>query len=199
MKRALATLLLLSLLPLAPASSYPVYYKEQYYRLFHTHYVQYPDDTIENIYWLERAREADFANPLYALARIENEREWERYRYLLNMHLELKLIEQHLRLGAKYDKRVAYFYNAPWKDQNLESLALAETAYRAALAYWPAAVEWARKAQVLRFTHLEEVQAWSDEAARIESGELDYERIIARELERVARVRADFEAMSFTY
>ncbi len=199
MKRALATLILLSLLPLGPASSYPVYYKEQYYRLFHTHYIQYPDDTIENIYWLERAQKADFANPLYALARIESEREWERYRYLLNMHLELKLIEQHLRLGAKYDKRVAYFYNAPWKDQNLESLAIAETAYRAALAYWPAAVEWARKAQGLRFTHLEEVQAWSDEAARIESGELDYVRIIARELERVARVRAEFEAMSFTY
>ncbi|MBN1243305.1 MAG: hypothetical protein JXA15_11440 [Spirochaetales bacterium] len=199
MKRALLAIALLVLALPRAASSYPVYFKEQYYRLFHTHYIQYPDDSIENIYWLERAQKADFANPLYALARIETEREWERYRYLFNMHLELKLIEQHLRLGSKYDKRVAYFYNAPWKDQNLESLALAETAYRAALAYWPAAVEWARKAQDLRFVHLEEVQAWSDEAARIESGELDYDRIIASELDRVARVRAEFEAMDFTY
>ncbi len=192
-------LLLLSLGVAAGTLAYPVYFKEQYYRLFHTHYIQYPDDSIENIYWLEKARSADFCNPLYALAKIETERQWERYRYLLNMHLELKLIEQHLALGSKYDKRVAYFYNAPWKDQNLESLKIAETAYKAALAYWPTAVEWARKAEGLRFVRLPEVQAWEDQAFRIVSGDLDYADIIADELARLSRVRASFEAMSFTY
>ncbi len=183
----------------AGLSAYPVYFKEQYYRLFHTHYIQYPDDAIENIYWLERARDADFCNPLYALAKIENERQWERYRYLLNMHLELKLIEQHLALGSKYDKRAAYFDNAPWKDQNLESLKIAETAYRSALAYWPAAVDWARKAETLRFVRLPEVQAWEDQADRIVRGDLDYSDIIADELARVSRVRKAFESMNFTY
>lgn len=192
-------LVLLSLGVVAGALAYPVYFKEQYYRLFHTHYIQYPDDSIENIYWLERAREADFCNPLYALAKIDTERQWERYRYLLNMHLELKLIEQHLALGSKFDKRVAYFYNAPWKDQNLESLKIAETAYKAALAYWPTAVEWARKAETLRFVRLPEVQAWEDQAHRIVSGDLDYADIIADELSRLYRVRAAFESMSFTY
>ena len=99
------------------ASAYPVYYKEQFYRLYHLHYIEYPDDAIENIYWLERAKRADFCNPLYALAKIEDQRHWERYRYLLDMHLDLKLIEQHLALGSKFDKRVAYFFNAPWKKQ----------------------------------------------------------------------------------
>lgn len=174
---------------------YPVYFKEQYYRLYHTHYIQYPDDTIENIYWLEQATKADFCNPLYALATIENERQWERYRYLLNMHLDLKLIEQHLYLGAKFDKRVAYFYNAPWKRENLESLKTAETAYRAALAYWKTAKEWALKADGIRFLYLPDVQFWEDEAFRIANGQLDYERIITRELQRLAKVRADFEAM----
>jgi len=194
MKRAIATLSLL-LVATALIAGYPVYFKEQYYRLYHRHYIQYPDDSIENIYWLERAIEADFCNPLYALAKIEDKRAWERYRYLFSMHLELKMIEQHLALGSKFDKRVAYFYNAPWKRENLESLATAETAYRAALAYWPRAQEWAAKAESIRFTHLPEVQYWEDEAARIADGSLDYGRIIARELERLGRVRAAFEAM----
>lgn len=198
MKRLL-TLLTLIAVCAASVSSYPVYFKEQYFRLFHTHYIQYPDDTIENIYYLERARKADFCNPLYAMAKIDNEREWERYRYLFNLHIELKLIEQHLALGAKYDKRVAYFYNAPWKDQNLESLKLAETAYKAALSYWDSAREWARKAQTLQFVRLPEVQAWEDEAFRIVDGDLDYADIIADELARVERVRAAFEAMNYRY
>ena len=48
------------------ASAYMVKYKEDYYKLFHVHYQQYPDDVIENIYWLEHAVKADFCNPLYA-------------------------------------------------------------------------------------------------------------------------------------
>src|SRR5215469_370310 len=122
-----------------PIDAYYVTYKEQYYRLFHLHYIQYPDDTMENIYWLEKALKADFANPLYALALIENETQWEKYRYLFNMHINLKMIEQYLFLGNKWNKRNAYFYNAPWKSQNLESLETAETCYRTALYYWEAA------------------------------------------------------------
>ena len=52
---------------------YAITYKEQYYNLFHTHYQQYPEDVIENIYWLERAAAADFCNPQYALAKITDE------------------------------------------------------------------------------------------------------------------------------
>jgi len=194
MKR-LAALCLFLIASSIALPGYPVYFKEQYYKLYHTHYIQYPDDTIENIYWLEQARKADFCNPLYALAKIEDERHWEKYRYLLNMHIDLKMIEQHLYLGAKFDKRVAYFYNAPWKRENLESLQTAETAYRAALSYWSSAKEWAAKASGIRFMYLPEVQFWEDEAFRISEGKLDYERIIGRELERLAKVRSDFEAM----
>lgn len=192
-----ASLLAILLFASATAlSSYQVYFKEQYYELYHTHYIQYPDDTIENIYWLEQARGADFCNPLYALAKIPDEKHWERYRYLLNMHIELKLIEQHLYLATKYDKRVAYFFNAPWKRENLESIAIAETAYKAGLFYWKTAKEWAAKANRLRWTFLPEVQFWIDEAYRIETGELDYGRTIERELSRLDKVRKAFEAMS---
>jgi hypothetical protein len=182
----------------APAAgAYYVQYKEQFYELYHQHYIAYPDDTMENIYWLERALSADFANPLYALALIENEVQYEKYRYLMNMHLYLKLIEQYLRLGSKWDKRVAYFYNAPWKDQNLESLDTAESCYRAALTYWDDARSWAEQANAARFRFLDlpRIRFWQDEAARIASGDLDYAKTIERELARVAKVRADFRAM----
>ncbi len=194
MKR-IALLLTLILLVSFAGTAFPVYFKEQYFKLYHTHYIQYPDDTIENIYWLEQARKADFCNPLYAMAKIADEKHWERYRYLFNMHIELKMIEQHLLLGSKFDKQVAYFYNAPWKNENLESLKTAETAYKAALFYWKTAKEWSAKAEQMPWVFVPEVQFWVDESYRIANGELDYQRMIERELARLEKVRAAFEAM----
>ena len=88
-----------------PLNAYFVTYKEQYYRLFHLHHNRSPDDFMENIYWLEKALEADFANPLFALALIENEIQWEKYQYLFNMHLNIKMVEQYLFLGNMWNKR----------------------------------------------------------------------------------------------
>ena len=79
----------IAILSIAPAFSYMVKYKEDYYRLFHVHYQQYPDDVIENIYWLEQAVKADFCNPLYAPVKINDEKDWEKYRYLFMMHINL--------------------------------------------------------------------------------------------------------------
>jgi len=196
------TVLILILLSVAlPINGYYVTYKEQYYRLFHLHYIQYPDDSMENIYWLEQAMKADFANPLYALALIENETQWEKYRYLFNMHINLKLIEQYLFLGNKWNKRNAYFYNAPFRDQNLESIKTAETCYRTALYYWDEAVSWAEKSLDRRFRwiNLQKVQFWEDEAFRIDRGALDYGKTIRRELTLLQGVREKFEAMETTY
>jgi hypothetical protein len=182
---------------LLPLNAYLVTYKEQFYRLYHLHYIQYPDDSMENIYWLERAIKADFANPLYAFAFIEDEVQWEKYRSLFMMHINLKLIEQYLYLGGKWNKRNAYFYNAPWKEQNLESLETAERCFRTALYYWKDAREWAEKSLDRRFRwiNLKNVQFWEDEAGKIEDGSLDYDKIIGRELALLQNVREKFQAM----
>jgi len=180
-----------------PTDGYFVTYKEQYYRLFHIHYIQYPDDSMENIYWLEKAIKAPFANPLYAIALIENETQYEKYRYLFNMHIHIKLIEQYLYLGNKWNKRNAYFYNAPWKDQNLESLETAETCFKTALYYWDEVLRWADKANEKRFRwlNLQKIQFWEDEAFRIENGSLDYGKTIRRELDLLQKVREKFQEM----
>ena len=175
--------------------SWPILYAEQFYELYHRHFYQYPDDTIENIYYLEAALKADFANPLYAVAKIENKIQWERYRYLFKMHVNLKLIQLHLTLGSKYDKMKAYFYNAPWKYQNIDSLNTAEQVYRKALLYWDEVLEWSKKAWEIRYIHLKEIYQWEDENYRIEQKELDYEEIIGSQIERLQEVRNEFQNM----
>jgi hypothetical protein len=196
--RLIALVLLIGFFPASSLNAYFVTYKEQYFRLYHLHYIQYPDDTMENIYWLEQAIKADFANPLYAVAHIENETQWEKYRYLFMMHLNLKLIEQHLFLGNKWNKRNAYFYNAPWKEQNLDSLETAETCFRTALYYWNEALSWAEKANEkrFRFINLEKVEFWEEEAGRIAEKTLNYEKTINRELALLQNVREKFQAMT---
>jgi hypothetical protein len=184
----------LLLLPALSASAYRVLYAEQYYRLYHLHFYQYPDDSLENIYYLQEALKADFANPLYALARIDTPQEWSQYRTLFRMHANLKLVELYLTLGSKYDKMVAYFYNAPWKEDNLRSLELAEQCYRTAVGHWEEARRWAAELPILYF-NLEEIQQWEDERVRIRNGDLDYGRIISDHLARLQRVRAAFRSM----
>jgi len=198
LKKLLAIFALLTFIPASALNAYFVTYKEQYYRLFHLHYIQYPDDTMENIYWLEQAVKADFCNPLYALALIENEIQWEKYRYLFMMHVNIKLAEQHLFLGNKWNKRNAYFYNAPWKEQNLDSLETAETCFRTALYYWEEALVWAEKHKdrKFRYINLKEIQFWEDEAARIEDKTLNYGKTINRELALLQSVREKFQAMN---
>ena len=189
--RKTASLILLFLLCTTGLFAYKVLYAEQFYRLYHLHFYQYPDDTMENIYYLEQALKSDFANPLYALARIENEEQWAQYRTLFRMHVNLKLVDLYLTLGSKYDKMTAFFYNAPWREQNLESLDLAEQAYRVALRYWQEARSQAARLPWL-YHNLEEIQNWEDERTRIWNGDLDYGEIIGTHLQRLQRVRQQF-------
>lgn len=183
------------LLPVTPVEGYRLLYREQLYRLYHQHFYQYPERIAENVYWLEQALRSDFANPLYALARISNEREWEWYRYLFSMHINLALVDLYLKWGAQYMKFEAFFYNAPWQEGNLESLERAEELFRYARVYWEEAQRWSQEATPIRFVHLEQIQHWEDQHHRIRTGELNYERIIDSHLDRVAEVRAAFGAM----
>jgi len=193
--RLLCVSVALFLVPALGASAWRILYAEQYYKLYHEHLYHYPDDTMEDIFYLEQALKADFVNPLYALTPIHNTTEWERYRDLFSMHVNLKLIASYLTLGTKYDKMNAYFYNYPWKQQNLDSLTTAEQTYKVAYGYWTRAKEWSAKAWALRDVHLEAVSEWEDENFRIETGDLNYQDTIDEQLARLAKVRDQFQKM----
>lgn len=182
---------------LSPLQAYKILYAEQFYRLYHNHLYQYPEDSLENIHYLGMALRSDFANPLNALAKIDNEKEWEKYRYLFYMHVNLEIIDSYMTLASKFDRQKAYFYNAPWKDANIESLQKARECYVYALNFWDDALEWSGKASEQKFAwlFLEEIQYWEDENYRIQEGELDYDAILNNQINRVDRLIAEFESM----
>lgn len=190
-------LTILLVLPAVHPAAWKIQYAEQFYRLYHQHFYRYPEEGAENIWYLSMALRSPFANPLNALAKIENKTEWEKYRNLFMMHVYLRIIDEYLSMAAKYDKFNAYFYNYPWKSANLDSLRSAEAYYETALESWRMAREYSSAARDrrFRFIHLDEIQYWEDEAYRIESGELDYADIIEAHLERLRRVREEFERM----
>ena len=193
--------LLFFLISLSNLNAYMVKYKEDWYKLYHVHYQQYPDDCIENIYWLEQAVKADFCNPQFCDFKVTNEKQWEKYRYLFQMHINLKLIEQHLRLGRTYDKKCIYFYDSPWKDEYLRNMQKALSCYKAGLYYWQEAKIWYEKANApsFNFLFITEKQNWEDERERIYTGELNYERMLNREIERLEKNIAELVEMDKKY
>lgn len=179
------------------AFGYNIIYLEQFYKLYTQEFYNYPHDVNRNIYYLKAALSSPFCNPLYALAKINNEDEWEKYRYLMYTHINLKLVDSFLMLANSLDKQVAYFYNEPWKKQNIDSLNEAEKYYLEAKKYWIDAVEWSNKASQdkFRFIFLDTTQYFQDESHLIQTGELNYNKIIDKHLLRLDKVRSDFENM----
>lgn len=176
-----------------------IQYAEQFYELYHQHFYRYPEDSAENIWYLSMALRSPFANPLNAMAVIEDEKDWEKYRNLFVMHMYLRITDEYLAMAAKYDKFNAYFYNYPWKSAILDSLRNAEGYYELALESWMLAQSYAEVARETRFRwiNLDEIQYWEDEAFRIETGDLDYQDIIEAHLGRLHRVRDEFESMDY--
>ena len=175
--------------------AYRILYREQLWQLYHLNLYNYPLDIAENIHWLEQALRADFANPLFALSRISNEREWEKYRNLFTMQINLKLVELYLMWGTQHNKFEAYFYNAPWREQNLASLDKAQLLFEYALVYWEEAKRYSDEAARFRWLYLTDVQHWEDQSYRIQTGDLNYQRIIGNHLSRLEEVRQTFLAM----
>ncbi|MCQ2575533.1 MAG: hypothetical protein MJ162_02240 [Treponema sp.] len=204
MKRSILTILLALIffsIPLTKGNAYAVIYKEEWYKLFHTHYQQYPDDCSENIFWLEKAAKADYCNPQFLGFKVETEKQWEKYRYLFQMHINLKIIEQYMRMGRIYDKKIVLFYDAPYKDEYQRNLEKTLACYETALYYWTEAKVWYEKANEskFRFLFIEARQNWEDERERIFTGELNYEKICTREINRVKKNLEELKQMDYKY
>lgn len=180
--------------------SYNIKYIEGFYNLYVEHFYQYPKDVNRNIYYLKSALGVPFSNPLYAIATIKNKIEWEKYRYLMYVHINLKLVDSYLQLAKGLDKQQAYFYNAPWKEYNIKSLNEAELYYLEAKKYWVDAVEWATRAsdEKFMFLYIDDIINFENEVFMIQSGELNYNDIINKHLKRLNNVRTKFENMDET-
>ncbi len=195
MKKSL--LLLIMIIITSNLSAYQIKYLEGFYNLYVENFYQYPHDVNSNIYYLKASLGAPFRNPIGALATIKTDEEWEKYRYLMYTHINLKLVDSFLQLAKGLDKQEAYFFNEPWKEHNIKSLNEAELYYLEAKKHWVDAVEWSSLASQDKFMFLfvDDIQHFEDESYMIGTGELDYEKIINKHLTRLERVRKDFEEM----
>ena len=198
MKRILISLIFISIS--TGLFSHDIKYLEGFYNLYVENFYQYPKDVNRNIYYLKAALGVPFSNPLYALAKIENKIQWEKYRYLMYTHINLKLVDSYLQLAKGLDKQKAYFYNAPWKEYNIKSLNEAEWYYLEAKKHWVDAVEWSSLAsdEKFMFLYIEDIISFEDESHMIQTGELDYNAIIDKHLKRLNEVRTEFEEMDAT-
>lgn len=195
MKRVI--LILIFIVTSTTLFSYNIKYVEGFYKLYTESFYQYPHDVNRNIFYLKCALGADFSNPLYAIAEIKTEDEWDKYRYLMYTHINLKLVDLFLQLAKGLDKQEALFYNAPWKEFNIKSLNEAELYYLEAKKHWVDALEWSSLAanEKYMFLFIEEMYYFEDESYMIQSGELDYNKIIDKHLNRLDKVRTTFEEM----
>ncbi|NIZ47086.1 hypothetical protein PVA44_02550 [Entomospira nematocerorum] len=176
-------------------------YAEEWYNLYHLHLHRYPEEEFANLIYLERALQADFSNPRYALAIIETADEWQLYRYLFKMHVNLQLVRTYMALASKYDRQHVYFYNQPWKEQNLRSLDIAEKYYQRAYFFWDEALNWVEvihSEKGLRWIHLGDINHWHNEFTYIQEGKLDFQKILNRHMKRLESNRQKFLEMDET-
>ena len=196
-RKGLPVLLILLFCVTMPLSSYRLRYAEDFYELFYERFLMYPEHIKQNISFLELALESDFRNPLYALAKIEKREEYPRYIYLFKMHVNLLIVREYRKLALKYNKLDAYFYNYPWKEENMKSLVIAEEILKIAFYYWKEAVKWSDLANSEKY-FFTDLQNWEDENFRVQNGDLDYDFILNRDLNKLYEVRKAFENMTKT-
>ncbi len=156
---------------------------EDFYELYGLPHHYKTAEVKESIYFLVQALTHRFRHPRHALCKIENERQYHKYRLLMFMQINLLIMRMYLRLGSLYDKRHLYFHDLDFADDLEISFLIARTYYREAITYWKHAQKYADEANEYRF----ELDLPTIESTRFEivTGELDYDRIIQRHLYKV--------------
>jgi hypothetical protein len=99
------------------------------------------------------------------------------------MHVNLLIIDSYLQLAWRFDKEHVYFFNLWYAEELKESFAIARYFYEVALNYWDEVQRHAAAAdETPGRINLEQ---WENEHYMIQTGELDYEEIIAGHLRRL--------------
>ena len=175
---ALLALCAVVLVP-TPGSARRLYYAEEFYlyvmNLYHT------NPSLErNIRFMQWALDAPFDNPVRSLALIKTENDFERYKLLFKLHVNVLIIDSTLQLARRYDKEHVYFFNLWWAKSLKESFTFARYNYEVSLNYWDEVLKYAETLSGLpgRLN----LEAWEDECELIRSGEFDYAKIITRHL-----------------
>lgn len=165
---------------------------EDYYQLVGLRQHFGENDLRRDIYFLKLSLQKKFRHPKNALCEIQSEEEYYKYRNLLFMHLNIRIMRSYMRLASLYDKRYLYFYNLDFAPDLKESFTIAEGFYKEAIPYWDKAREHADKANEIPF----DLDLGTIETERFEivTGKLDYGYIINNHLEKLKKKQLSVQA-----
>jgi hypothetical protein len=127
----------------------PPEYLEDYYQLYAEH-LYYGEDGIRlNAYFLEKGARSPFRHPSKALCLLRNEQEGKRYRNLIFMRMNLKIMQNYLTLAHLYDKKDIYYFNMDFKEDLIKSFTTAKYYYTLARDYWKKVLSYADRANAV--------------------------------------------------
>ena len=167
------------------------HYLEDYYLLYGLKLYYNETSLRQNIEMLETALKCKFRHPSQALVRVETEEEYLKYRKLMFMHINIMIMRNYLKIGARYDKVSIRFTDAAFAKEILESLDIAIKIFREALPYWLEAKKHAESASRIRITT--KMSNIESERYRIIKKELDYEKIIKTHIARAEKKKAQVQ------
>ena len=161
---------------------------EDFFLLYSLKQTYRQEELRRNIFFLKLALTKNFRHPQAALIPIKTAEEYHKYRLLLFMHINLKIMRSYLSLGALFDKRYVYFYNLDFSKELKESFTVAEGFYKEAIPYWIKALEYAKEASKYPF----EIDLDTLESIRHEiiTKEMDFDVYIKNHLERLQTKQA---------
>jgi hypothetical protein len=158
---------------------------EDYYELYglKLHYGE--NELRRDIGFLKTGLNSNFRHPNNALCKVNNEKEYHKYRLLVTMHVNLQIMRSYMRIASQYDKRHVYFQNLDMAHDLKKSFKIAEGIYKDALPHWDKAEDLAKKADEIK----REIDLGTMESERYEivTGKLNFGNIIKDHLSRLAK------------
>ncbi len=156
---------------------------EDFYELYGLSHSYDAADIKESIYFLHQALLHKFRHPSRSLCKIKTKTQFHKYRLLLFMHINKKIMRMFLRLGSQYDKRKLYYHNLDFADDLEHSFLIARSYYKQARPFWQKAMVYAR--QAYQYPFILDIPTIESEAFQIIQKEIDYDRIIVRHIANV--------------
>lgn len=169
------------------------HFVEDYYLLYGMKQ-HYDENSLRmNILRMKQALQVKFRHPSNALVKIETEDEYYKYRNLFFMHINMLLCRNYLKIALRYDKRKVRFYDRDFAKMQMESLAVARLYYQDALPFWNEAKKYAEKASEIKITT--DLGYMETERFRIIKGDLDMEKIIRKDIDKVDAKIAELKGL----
>jgi len=171
-------------------------YVEDFFNLYNEWLYQDTDNISRNIYFLELAWVLPFDHPIRALTPISNEVHWQRYKYLIKMHIAVLLAKNYLDFGKQFYKENIYFYSKEYEKELLDGYEIAESYFKSALGWFKIAKKYANLvSEYDPYLYGTTLYYMEDEYKKIMNGEIYYDVVVNRLLNKIKENRNKLKSL----